>query len=66
MCEAADRLARELNEPLIQSDFNVAEKFHANFYHDFMADWRIEDSRPRVRRFVNRVLSLPELTNPAP
>ncbi len=61
MCEAAEQVAKELNEPLIRSDFNIAEKFHANFYHDFMPNWRIEHARPRVRRFVHRVLSLPEL-----
>lgn len=58
---AANRLSDELNEPLIASDFSVAEKFHANFYHHFMQDFEIDGDRPAVHRFVNRVLSLPEL-----
>ena len=58
---AADRLSDELREPLLSSDFGLAQKFHANFYHDFMQDYEIDRNRPAVHRFVNRVLSLPEL-----
>jgi hypothetical protein len=58
---AANRLADELQEPILASNFSVAEKFHANFYHDFMQDFEIYDDRQKVRDFVNRVLSLPEL-----
>lgn len=61
MLEAATRLSQEMNDPLISSDFRISEKFHANFYHDFMTDFIIEGSRPRIHRFVHRVLSLPEL-----
>jgi len=61
---AANRLADELGEPILSSDFSVAQKFHANFYHDFMQDYEIDRDRPAVHRFVNRVLSLPELSQP--
>lgn len=65
MVEAATRLGRELNEPLISSDFHISEKFHANFYHNSMTGSIIESDRPKVHRFVHRVLSLPELNYPA-
>lgn len=58
---AADRLADELQEPILASNFSVAEKFHANFYHDFMQDFEIEGDRKNVRDFVSSILSLPEL-----
>ena len=63
MCDAADRLADELGDPLISSDFGLAEKFHANYYHDFMEDFQLRRDRPAVHRLVNRVLSLPELSS---
>ncbi len=58
---AADRLADELREPILAAQFSVAEKFHANFYHDFMQDYEIDRDRPSVHLFVNRVLLLPEM-----
>ena len=58
---AANRLADELREPIVASNFSVAEKFRANLYHDFMQDFEIDDDRQKVRDFVNRILSLPEL-----
>lgn len=60
--DAANSLADELNEPILASNFGLAEKFHANFYHDFMQDFEIDSDRPAVHLFVNRVLSLPELS----
>ena len=59
---AANRLADELRDPRISEQFGLAQKFHANFYHDFMQDYEIERDRPAVHRFVNRVLSSPELS----
>ena len=56
---AANRLADELREPRLAEQFGLAQKFHANFYHDFMQDYEIERDRPSVHLFVNRVLSLP-------
>ena len=63
MCEAADSLAEELGVPLVSSDFGLAEKFHANFYHDFMEDFQLRRDRSAVHRLVNRVLSLPEFSS---
>ena len=57
-----NRLADELREPRLAEQFGLAQKFHANFYHDFMQDYEIERDRPSVHLFVNRVLSLPEMS----
>ena len=56
----ADRLAAELGESHISTDFDAAERFHANFYHDYMSASDISVERPLVHRFVSRVLALPE------
>ena len=61
LVESAHRLSRELGELHLSTDFDSAERFHANFYHDFMTASDISVERPLVHRFVNRVLSLPEL-----
>ena len=63
--ENAERLSAELREPDISDGFQVAEKFHDNFYHDCYDDFRMNRDRAMVHRFVNRVLSLPELHSPA-
>jgi tryptophan synthase alpha subunit len=55
---AVRRLAREYNDPSLVDGFGVAEKFHANFYHGFMADDELDFSRPSVQRFVERVLAI--------
>ena len=60
---AANRLADELREPILASNFSVAEKFHANFCHDFMQDFEIDGDREKVREFVNSILSLHELSS---
>jgi hypothetical protein len=36
--DVVERLVKEHNDPLLELWFGVAEKFHANFYHDFMED----------------------------
>ena len=54
---AARRLTVERNDSVLLAGFTTAEKFHANFYHDFMeqgADF--DTSRDVVREFVTRVL----------
>jgi hypothetical protein len=40
--------------------FSVAEKCHINFNHGFLDDYEIEEVRPDVHDFVNRVLGLLE------
>ena len=55
---AARRLAEEHNDRLIVAGFGFAEKFHANFYHDFMEDYQLDEDRPEVHDFVHRALAL--------
>ena len=54
---AVRRFADEHNEPSLVSQFGVAEKFHANFYHKFMQDYEYRDDRPEVRQFVEKMQS---------
>ena len=53
-----DRLADECEESWLKSGYGIAEKFHANFYNDFMEDYAVERDRPVVHRLVERLLSL--------
>ena len=53
-----DRLADESEESWLKSGYGIAEKFHANFYNDFMEDYAVERDRPVVHRLVERLLSL--------
>ena len=53
---AVRRLAKERNDPFIRIGFEVAEKFHANFYHGFMEDFQVSEGREDVREFVKRLL----------
>ncbi len=55
---SAQRLAREYDDHSIGDEFGLAEKFHRNFYHDFMEDFEMDADRPRVHDFVERVLAL--------
>ena len=54
---AAARIADERHDPLITSNFAVAEKFHVYFYHRYMEDWERDADRPLVHDLVRRVLS---------
>ena len=55
--ESVVRLAEEYDDPALRTEFVVAEKFHANFYHGFMEDFELAD-RDMVTRFVERLLAL--------
>ena len=55
---AVRQLATEFSDPTLESRFSVAEKFHRNFYHDFMEEFEISYDRPQVHEFVNSVLAL--------
>lgn len=55
---AVDRLAEEYNDRALSSEFSVAQKFHANFYHDSMEDDEIERDRHIVHGFVHRILDM--------
>ena len=52
-----NRLAAEYQDESIVNWFSIAEKFHANFYHNFMGDYQLESDRPVVHRFVERMLA---------
>ncbi len=56
--ETVKRLAEERGDSRFRSEFAVAEKFHANFYHLFMEDYELENDPEMVRNFVNRALAL--------
>ncbi len=58
--DAVRRLAEEQGNQFLISEFGVAEKFHANFYHAFMQDYEIEDDRETVFNFVRRVQGILE------
>ena len=60
--ENADQLSLELSDTSIAEGYQVAEKFHSNFYHDYLEEFRIRRDRPLVHLFVHRLLSLPELS----
>ena len=55
-----DRLVEEYNDTSLDAEFSVAEKFHANFYHDFMEDYEIVRDRQTVCRFVHRIIEIAE------
>ena len=56
--EAAERLTDEHNDIRIAGGFGAAEKFHGNFYYDYMEDFELVSDRPKVHDFVRRVLAL--------
>ena len=58
MKTAVDMMAEEYDDPLLPGGFGFAEKFHANFYHDFMEDYQLDADRPKIRDFVHRVIAL--------
>ena len=54
----AEALAREYDDYGIRAGFIAADMFHRNFYNYFMDEHDIEDNRPIVREFVERVLAI--------
>ncbi len=54
----AIRLETSGQRPQWRSDFNTAEHFHTHFYHGRLTDRQIIADRPKVGRFVNRLLTL--------
>ena len=56
--QAARLLVHETGDGAILAGFAIAEKFHANFYHDFMEDFELDVDRPAVNDFVERLLVL--------
>ena len=56
--EAVKRLTQEYDGSLLDAYFFVARKFHNNFHRDFVEDEDVEDARPKVHRFVHRVVDI--------
>ena len=52
------RLSEERDDPFLRAAFGVAEKFHANFYHDFMEGEEREESITSVRLLVFRLMTM--------
>ena len=52
------RLARRSRDDSLTHGFAAGERFHANFYHDFMSESEIERYRPITRGFVAEMLVL--------
>ncbi len=57
---AVGRLAEEHEDPFIRAAFGVAEKFHADFYHDFMESEERQESIASVRLLVARLIAMTE------
>ena len=55
---AVIRVANERGDPLLETSFLAAEKFHRHFYHDSMEDWERAADRPIVKHFVERMLAV--------
>ena len=53
---AVQLLADETGDAALDDGFAVAEKFHANFYHDFMEDFELDADRPKISNFVKRLM----------
>ena len=58
LIQVVEHIADDLNDRTLRSEFAAAQKFHANFYHEFMDDGELDVSRPAVHRFVQRMLAL--------
>ena len=55
---ATTRLATEVNDDLLLAGFLAAEKFHIHFHHGGMESYEIDQDRPVVNRYVQRMVSL--------
>ena len=60
MIRAVSRIAEACEDRALRLEFSLAEQFHANYYYGFMEDFQIENNRPIVREFVERILMLME------
>ena len=58
MKNASRILAAEQDNPEIEEDFDVAERFHRNFYHNEMSESDVAVDRPRVRRLVETLRAM--------
>ena len=60
MMHAVEDLAIEFKDTSLASEFATARYFHSNFYNGTMENHEFIADRPKVQRFVKRML---ELTN---
>ncbi len=58
MQQAVTALEREYDDPFIATGFASANRFHENFFHDYLEDYEIEANRPSAHQFVARLLTL--------
>ncbi len=58
MQQAVTALSREYDDPGIVNGFSAANRFHENFFHDYLEDYEIEANRPGVHHFVARMLAI--------
>ena len=58
MKRAAERLSEEHGDPIIASNFGVAEKYYIDFYHLAMTEEAWLADQPKVLDLVARVLAL--------
>ena len=56
--KASQKLSAESGDASIADGFAIAEKLHANFYHDFMEEHEFDYARARVKGLIERVLNL--------
>ena len=57
-----DRLSEEAEEPYLISSFSALQMFRDNVEYDFMEDFQLKSARPRARRFIEKILSMQELS----
>ena len=55
LLDVAIRIGRLWSEPIIEDDFNAAERLHRNMYEGFMGRRAFANAERRVRRMVNRI-----------
>ena len=57
--QVVNRLAREIEDSEIRIHFDSASALHSNFYEGWMPKEMIESSLEQVRRFLEKLESLP-------
>ena len=55
---AAEQMSSEQNDPIIASNFGIAEKYHIDFYHLALTEDAWQADRPKISDLVARVLAL--------
>ena len=58
MQQAVTALSREYDDPTILNGYAAANRFHENFFHDYLEDYEVEQNRPGVHHFVHQLLAL--------